>query len=476
MVDCRRSLAATAERGWTDVTNQPDLILVMTDQQRSDQIGYAPSSPVRTPNLDRLAASGVIFENAYSAATTCVPARTALMTGLFEHRTPYIGPFTLDPTFFTVPHALRAAGYQTALIGKMHFNPMKSSHGFEHIRACEHLDAYRVAPEAQPELDHYHDFLRQQGLHDWRFEEPLPAEGTYPFDPRTHPTSWVERETLDFLAERDTSRPLFLVVSFPHPHPPVNPPEPYASMYDPADSEVDPRDWERNAGLPSRFVIETTQFDRPQQRVRPDRIDWHRARLARTYGLITQIDDSVGRIVDRLDLDGALLFFTSDHGDYGGHRGLIDKTPWIPFDDLAKVACFAAGGLVEGRRTESGLMQSFDLAATFLDHAGIEVDLDELDSRSLRGFLSDPDATLPEDRMVFSALSQPWPMVRWRDHKYIRERGFGEEVLFDLAHDPIEHVNYLPLDPQRRLLGVLSDALDEQLSAGTPTLPSFPGG
>ena len=128
--------------------SQPDLVLVMTDQQRHDHVGWWPGSPVRTPHLDALAASGVVFEAGYSASTTCVPARTSLMTGLLDHRTPYRERWALEQDFFTVPHALRAAGYQTALIGKMHFNPMRSSHGFEHVRVVEHLSAYAADPRS----------------------------------------------------------------------------------------------------------------------------------------------------------------------------------------------------------------------------------------------------------------------------------------------------------------------------------------
>ena len=88
--------------------HRPDLVLIMTDQQRYDQVGYAGATPVRTPNLDQLATGGVIFDNAYSASTTCVPARTSLLTGLLDHRAPYPERYGLDPGFFTVPHALRA--------------------------------------------------------------------------------------------------------------------------------------------------------------------------------------------------------------------------------------------------------------------------------------------------------------------------------------------------------------------------------
>ena len=448
-----------------------DLVLIMTDQQRYDQVGYVGSTPVRTPNLDRLAASGVIFDTTYSGSTTCVPARTSLMTGLLDHRAQYREAFALDPGFFTVPHALRAVGYQTALIGKMHFRPMRSAHGFEHMRVVEHLNAYGVDPTMLPELDDYHDWLESQALADWRLDG---GEGRrrYPLDPATHPTSWVEREATAFLRDRDDDRPLFLVVSFPHPHPPINPPEPYASLYDPAECEIDPDGHTANAFLPASFQRATAQADAPHRRVRKDRLPEHRAELARTYGLITQIDEAVGRIVADLDLDSTVLFFTSDHGDYAGHRGLVRKIPWIPFDDLARVPFFVTGAGVAGGRRDPGLAQSFDFATTCLDYAGVDVDLATFDGISLASVLGDPGASIDADRTVHCGISMGRPMARRGRHKYLRS-GSGEEVLFDIERDPGEVDDVLSLDRDREVTNVLAEASAEKAVAATPDLPRF---
>jgi arylsulfatase len=450
---------------------RPDLVLIMTDQQRYDQIGYVGTTPVRTPNLDRLAAAGVIFDTTYSASTTCIPARTSLMTGLLDHRAPYLEPFVLDPGFFTVPHALRAAGYETALIGKMHFTPMRSPHGFEHMRVVEHFGAYNVDPTTLPELDHYHDWLRAQGLPDWRLdgrEDNCP----YPLDPATHPTSWVEREATAFLRDRDGDRPLFLVVSFPHPHPPVNPPASHAGLYDPDECVIDPEWHTANAYLPASFRRATAQADAPHRRIQPERMRAHRATLAHTYGLITQIDEAVGRIVAHLDLDATVLFFTSDHGDYAGHRGLVRKVPWIPFDDLARVPFFVTGAGVAGGRRDAGLAQSFDFATTCLDYAGVDVDLAAFDGISLAPLLGDPAASLDADRTVHCGISMRWPMVRRGPHKYLRS-GWGEEVLFDVERDPGEVYNLTSLDPDREIRGVLAEASAQRVAATTPDLPRF---
>jgi choline-sulfatase len=446
------------------MADRPDIVLVMTDQQRHDQVGYASDGPLRTPTLDALAASGVVFEHAYSGSTTCVPARTSLMTGLLDHRAHYDAPFALHEGTWTLARALQAAGYETALIGKMHFSPIRADHGFEHVRTCEHLDAYSGAPE-QRGLDHYHDWLAEAGLADWRFEVPKGARPPYIYDEATHPTSWVRDQAIVFLRSRSRDRPLFLVVSFPHPHPPLNPPERYATRYDPDDCVIDPAWASVNDGLPRRFRKLTSQPDAMQRRVDPERLPRHRQQLAHTYGLITQIDDALADVVEHLDLDGSFLFFTSDHGDFAGHRGLVRKVPWLPFDDLARVPCFAAGGVVAGGRRETAPMQSFDFVATALSFAGVAPDGQDLDAQDLRGVLTDPDASIAPDRTVFSAISMRCPMARRGRFKYIRLLGFGQEVLFDLDADPAESVNLIGRDDVAEIHAELSAAVDRQLAA-----------
>ena len=169
----------------------------------------------------------------------------------------------------------------------------------------------------------------------------------FPYGPEVHPTGWVEREATAFLERRDPSRPLFLVVSFPHPHAPYNPPEPYASMFDPADARLPDDGFEVNAGLPMVCQLALESARTRDEAARTSSAS--RRFLATVRGLIKHIDDAIGRLVDRLDLASTLVAFTSDHGDYAGHRGLLRKTPWMPFDDLARVPLFYAGHGVAGR-------------------------------------------------------------------------------------------------------------------------------
>ncbi len=435
---------------------RPDLVLIMTDQQRHDQLGYSSNGHFETPSLDALAASGVIFETAYSAGTTCVPARVALLTGIQPHRLPtQENNAALREGFWTVAHQLRSSGYETALIGKMHFAPVHSRHGFETMRLCEHIKWQGLGPLSKArrdEVDDYHDWLLTQGLPEWRFtdNDNMPAE--YPAE--AHATAWIERETSAFLANRDRSRPLFLVISFPHPHAPYDPPQPFASMYDPADSILPDDGYEANSGLPLVFQMAAEASRTRAEAEDPEQV---RSFLAAVRGLVRQIDDSVGRLVAQLDLQSTFVFFTSDHGDYAGHRGLMRKNPWVPYDDLSRVAFFVAGGDVVGGRRVPELVQSCDLALTCLDYAGVAAPADvEFDTRSLRPILDGTPGPGDLDRQVICGTGRPgWPTIRHGRYKYIEHiehAELGQRVLFDLDADPREQVNLFE-DAAHRAVG-----------------------
>ncbi len=422
---------------------QPDLVLIMTDQQRRDQVGYASGGHFETPNLDDLAGRGVIFETAYSASTVCVPSRVALLTGLQPHRLPtQENRFALREGFWTLAHELRHAGYQTALFGKMHFAPVHAQHGFDTMRLCEHLRSQGLGPLSRASgdvVDDYHDWLVDQGLPDRRTESASTSAGSAALPAEAHPTAWIEREVSEFLATRDHSRPLFLVISFPHPHAPYDPPEPYASMYDPADSILPTTGYEANEQLP--FLLQLVTAD---SKTRLKASDERRVRsfLAAVRGLIRQIDDAIGRLLAMLDPESALIFFTSDHGDFSGHRGLMRKNPWVPFDDLARVPFIVAGlGIAGGRRVRQ-LVQSCDLALTCLDYAGISPpDGVDFDTRSLRPVLDGGAGSADLDRAVYTGTTLGWPMIRVAGFKYMEHDEGKARVLFDLDADPLETVN-----------------------------------
>lgn len=421
--------------------------MIMTDEQRHDWLGSTSGGHFETPNIDRLADTGVRFEQAHSSSTTCVPARTALLTGLHHHRTPRADDsLALREGTWTVARELQAAGYETALIGRMHLTPIHASHGFDTMRMCE-----VVSPGSGyggDDLDDYARWLQSIGRQDWREFDPTEDGGLRPAAagvPRTfpdildyHPTSWIERETHAFLADRDRSRPLFLIVSFPHPHAPFDPPEPYASLYLRKEAQLPEDGFEANDKLTGGLGEHLNAVKAAFRTSRMGR-KMLASVLTSIRGLVTQIDDAVGSIVEALDLDRSLVFFTSDHGDFGGHRGLFTKVPWIPFDDLTRVPFIVSGGAIDGPpHVSAAPVQHSSFAATCLDYAGLGTP-DAFDFPSLRGLLEGTEA--PDlERPLFSAFSLGYPTVRRGRFKLICTMK-PDVHLFDLENDPGETVS-----------------------------------
>ncbi|HVU05808.1 MAG TPA: sulfatase-like hydrolase/transferase [Polyangiaceae bacterium] len=463
---------------------RPDIVLFLTDEQRHDQVGYSSGGHFETPHLDALAARGTIFERAYSGSTVCVPSRASLLTGLSYPRLPLQhASLALREGSWTLPRVLRSVGYRTALVGKMHFSPMYADHGFDVMKLAEHLVPF--SGYGHPEIDDYHKFLMWQGRADARathmYGPGLDALGEeynqnhsavpFPYDASLHPVGWVASTAKDVIAKRDGDAPLFLVVSFPRPHTPLDPAEPYASMYDPKDARVPDESFEPNLSLPGAFraAFESAKRDRhPLQRWDAISDPVKRRILTAVRGLTRQIDDAVGDVLSALDPSRSVVFFTSDHGSYDGHRGLLGKVPWLPFEDLARVpfVCAAPGGAT-GQRVRAPV-QSWDFALTCMDYAGVDPPPGVFDSESLRPILEGgaPD----EGRPVFTGGIVCQPMLVRGPHKLIRN-GQGEEVLFDLATDPGETRDVLEDAKYGSVVSELRAELSRVLARETVDLP-----
>ena len=448
-----------------NVPKRPNFLLVMTDQQRADSLGYANDlgggerRGSDTPHLDDVAGRGVIFDNAYSASTACVPARSALLTGFFPERLPQVGGgLALKEGFWTIAHAMAGAGYRTALFGKMHFSPIHASHGFQVMRSCEHLG--RPAGYGPDDVDDYRRWLEAQGFADSRES----GADAIPPEEELHPAHWITDQAIDFLEERESGKPFLAIVSYTGPHAPHDPPKRYRDMYSWEEETIPADGIEVNEDLPDVFqrafappAEEGSFSPRYVSALSPERV---KRTLALIRAMIRQIDDQVARLLSYVSVDDTVVFFTSDHGDYGGHRGLMGKLPWIPFDDLAKVPFFAFGAGVQGDRRVASPVQSCDIAATCLELAGLEPPA-QLDTESLASMLRGA----PEDpnRDVFCARSVGWPMIRRGNLKmlghWIGVKMTGVEAIYDLEPDPGERQNLAPENPD--LVKTLRDSLYE---------------
>lgn len=432
---------------------QPNVLFICTDQQRADHTGFMGNSVVATPNLDALAASGTVFENAWVSNPVCMPNRSTMMTGrlptahgvLFNDR-------SLEWEANTYARMLRGAGYRTALIGKSHLQHGMSAETVrpadaEPVRwsgrptgwdTLEHAERYRPAPTGDaaddlPEIDDFYGFdhvefaidhgARLSGHHlRWALEKGGRMEELdVPYGPDApatrrdgpwwqiyQPTYGEELHSTSFVAERTTAfieqaaaqgRPWMVKASFPDPHHPMTPPGRWFDRHDPADMELpstldDPLD-----GAPAhlhtfRNLSPTKQrfWVAPCGATDPQIV---RQAIAATYGMIEMVDDAIGRILATIDALGqdedTIVVFTSDHGDMMGDHGLFLKGFMHYRGTLQVPLIVRAPGRMPGR--SSSLASTLDLCPTILDLAGVDA-FHGIQGRSLTPILADPAAVV----------------------------------------------------------------------------------
>jgi arylsulfatase A-like enzyme len=391
---------------------RPDVIIVLTDQQRADAFAAAGAAALRTPAMDRLAREGVMFTRAFAATPQCSPSRAALLTGRYPHRTGVMGNVggeeggatgadtpagmsgALDRSLPTLGKVFAAAGYQTAYFGKWHLGGTPGEYGFESYDATikDATLARRVVR-----------FLRQRGANGVR-------------------------------------RPLLLIVSWINPH----------DIYGVLTSASPDSRALAAAELPSNLIDDLRDKPFPQRHylaedqgkpfVGADGTVWRRYR-AFYNGLIETVDGEIGTVLDAFKRSDVppITVFSTDHGDLGGAHGLPYKGPAM-YEELVRVPLVISWpGRIRAARSDA-LVSLIDLLPTLCDLAGIDVPA-HLDGVTLRPVLQQSRRRVRE--MIFGEYygKQSWRvpirMVRTERWKYVRYLSDGEE-LYDLGADPGE--------------------------------------
>ncbi len=456
---------------------QPNIIIIMTDQQRYDTVQAFGFSHMITPNLDRLAREGVSFAQTYCTAPSCAPSRASFFNGRYMHSQ---GVFHNQMEWrHSWVELLQEAGYHTVNIGKMHTTPYDVPCGFDQRFVVENKDRpMEFTHPHGPFYDEWDKYLMNNGQrkpsrHHYKAEHPdYPTSlGSFewPLEEKYHPDVFVGDMATRFIENRKTDTPLFLQIGFPGPHPPYDPPKRYVDRYE-----------GRNVPIPHTTDEEKAKQPYPHAALRREMIDnnhdavkWQedptdeQLRRLRTYyaANVTLIDEKIGEIMDALErkgyLNDAIVIFTSDHGDCVGDHGHIQK--WTMYDAVTRVPMivWSPGRLPAGKRSDA-LIQHMDVAATVLEFAGIALPEDR-DARSLL-----PDIHSGRE-YVFAEHPDDWllkevrylTMVRSRTHKLVHylDQDCGE--LYDLIRDPGETDNLWDdaayRDIRQRLLDVIRD-------------------
>lgn len=433
---------------------QPNIILIITDQQRFDTIGALGVPYVDTPNLDRLVSEGVAFTQCHVTAPSCVPSRASLFTGYYPHTT---GIFKNgDRWQHSWVESLAQSGYHCVNVGKMHTVPFETPLGFHERYIVENKDRYL---EGRYYFDEWDKGLRARGLvkqqrelyrlrPDYRerlgaFEWELPEDLHSDVFVGDMTTWWLETKP-------KPDGPLFLEIGFPGPHPPYDPIPRYADPYMDRDLPLPSVTDQELAGQPPPFLAmrqHNTEVDHDSivHLLNPTREQMHRQR-AYYLANVTMIDEQVGRILGALEargyLENSIVIFTSDHGDALGDHGHSQK--WTMYDVITRVPLIIwSPNRFAGGRAVGPLCQMMDIGPTVLELADIPVP-ESMEAESLlpplygepwegREFVfaeHGRDGILQETEFMTMVRSQGWKLVHFLDEP------FGQ--LFDLTNDPQE--------------------------------------
>lgn len=432
---------------------RPHVLVIMADQLRWDCLGVAGNPDVKTPHLDRLAADGHWFPQAFCPLPVCTPSRYSLLSGLYVHQHGgWSNRSTLAPELATFPRALRDAGYQTHAVGKMHFTPTYLDVGFDALELAEQNGPGRYD-------DDYHHDLMAAGLvpyadlvdqeREWRADAPAAYWETFGaarsnLPEAWHSTTWIGDRAVRAIEQWSSGtvggdglagsrRPQLLMASFVKPHHPFDPPAPWDTLYDPGALTLlpgwlpaaPPDDLAYNGGyFPHETLTETAL----------------RRVMAHYYATITQLDHQVGRVLAALDrqqlYDDTLIVFTADHGEYLGFHHLLLKSgqmyePLIKVPLIVKPAGGAAAASPGAGAARPTLVSTVDVAPTILRAAHLAppramAGLDLLDPSVSREFV------FAENRHGDAY------MARSRRYKLLLNRQAPFSRFYDLREDPYE--------------------------------------
>jgi choline-sulfatase len=441
--------------------NRPNILMLFSDQHNARMAGFMGNTIVQTPSLDRLAARGVVFDNAYCSSPLCSPSRQSFMAGLYCHHIDmWNNTAAMPEDTVTWAHMLSLAGYETSLVGKMHFNGYQKMYGFDRRPVLEGSEAG----------EHFYSWgLRTS--HVWT--DPLPYSSVNPqtFDPtrallNAGPDSperlkifQKDLEVLDvtckMLREKATDkdgRPWAICASFVLPHPPLRGRADIVERY-------------RGKGdLP--FNIRGEGRDACDQWI----LHWH-GNMQRAseeairhgrevyFSLITEFDEYAGRILDCLAEGGldanTVVFYFSDHGEMAGEHGMWNKVTLLESSIRVPLIVSWPGHYPQGARIDTPV-SLVDLYPTFLEIAGVSLPPPlTVDGHSLVPLLEGRPQDFAGSEVFCEFEGEGWnhprACIRVGEYKYVYNHT-ADERLYDLEADPYEMTD-LATDP--RYLSIL---------------------
>ncbi|MCF8379592.1 MAG: sulfatase-like hydrolase/transferase [Bacteroidales bacterium] len=466
--------------------NKKNLLFIITDQQRYDALSYAGNTVLKTPNLDRLAKQGAYFQNAYTPCAVCGPARSSILTGSIVEHT---GVVSNNETYYyegegimtmpTFDEILSENGYHCEYYGKWHAmskraniykNPVQTADngnsvfgpGGQSYIWRDYLDLLGPVPEpgagqfkediskypytANP-LDHFYGMSYEALVASGQKHSQPDQHGVLQLNESHTMTAFQARQTLEAI-ERLKDSTFSITCAFHFPHTPMVVPEPYYSLYPVADM-IPPVSINDNMAN-SPYASSNSRNTRTEY-ADPEKIKYM---ISEYYGIITEIDDWIGLMLDKLDelgiADNTMIIFTSDHGEMLGAHGMREKNIFL--NESAHIPLLISSpGDVQPETTVDGYISLIDLFPTILDY--LEVPAVESDGKSLRGLIEGTDTEHGQYTVTeWDRENTPNYMVIKDGWKLIIPYTIKSTVInamYDLNTDPYEMNNLLGSNPAR---------------------------
>lgn len=432
-----------------DKMSKPDILLIMPDQMRGDCLSALGHPVVRTPCLDELARQGTLFRRAYSTVPSCIPARYALLTGLYPQTSGVVGfknkPFSTQ----SLPQLIALAGYLSVLAGRnMHQVPGDEKFGGK-------LNGYQkvVLGSTYVDDDDYDRFLKKYAPETGGIKSLVKKLGIsynqssaepWPLASNLHPTAWVVSESRKVVADTPPGQPLFLTTSFYAPHPPLFPPKQYFDAC--LERKLPPAahgDWVEWGKL-------SPDGDKQGHRILLEG-DPLRKVQAGYFGLIEHLDAEIVTLVADFKARSVkagrpwLIVVTSDHGEMLGDHGYFRKCE--PYEGSANIPFIIAGSPELDFKRDVICNQPVcleDIMPTLLQAAGAVIP-ESIDGVNLVPVLRGEKSVIREwlhfEHAPCYSKEQAFHALTDGCFKYIWRPTDGTEQLFDLRSDPGETHN-----------------------------------